>query len=71
VSAIPEDTPHVPYRPCKRTDEEIIERSREYYELMAKRRTVRTFSSEPIPDEVFDNIIKTAGGLEIILSLSK
>ncbi|GBP51623.1 Iodotyrosine deiodinase 1 [Eumeta japonica] len=60
VPAIPEDTPHIPYRPVRKTDEEILERSREFYDLMAKRRTVRFFSSEPIPQEVLYNIVKTA-----------
>ncbi|XP_053605742.1 iodotyrosine deiodinase [Plodia interpunctella] len=61
LPAIPEDTPHIPYTAPKRTDDEILKRSREYYELMAQRRTVRSFSPEPIPNEVLDNIIKTAG----------
>ncbi|XP_073952759.1 iodotyrosine deiodinase-like [Choristoneura fumiferana] len=61
TSAIPEDTPHIPYKPLRRSDDEVLQRSREYYELMAKRRTVRMFSPEPIPDEVLDNIIMTAG----------
>ncbi|CAH0724039.1 unnamed protein product, partial [Brenthis ino] len=61
VSAIPEDTPHIPYKPLARPMEKILERSREYYDLMAKRRTVRSFSTEPIPQEVLDNIVKTAG----------
>ncbi|XP_013190397.2 iodotyrosine deiodinase [Amyelois transitella] len=61
IPAIPEDTPHILYTPPRRSDDEILKRSREYYELMAQRRTVRSFSTEPIPDEVLDNIIKTAG----------
>ncbi|CAH2247573.1 jg755 [Pararge aegeria aegeria] len=61
VPAIPEDTPHIPYKPIKRPMEEILQRSIDYYELMAKRRTVRSFSTEPIPQEVLDNIVKTAG----------
>ncbi|XP_041968149.1 iodotyrosine deiodinase 1 [Aricia agestis] len=61
VPAISEDTPHIPYRPKKRPMEEVLERCREYFELMATRRTVRSFSTEPIPQEVLDNIIKTAG----------
>ena len=64
ISAISEDTPHIPYRPLKRTTEDILERSREYYNLMAKRRTVRNFSTEPIPQEVLENIVKTAGKLK-------
>lgn len=61
VPAIPEDTPHVPFKPLQRSNEEILQRSREYFELMAKRRTVRSFSNEAIPQEVLDNLIKTAG----------
>ncbi|XP_072929434.1 iodotyrosine deiodinase 1 [Epargyreus clarus] len=61
VPAIPEDIPHVPYKAIRRPDEEVLQRSREYYELMAQRRTVRSFSPEPIPQEVLDNIVKTAG----------
>ncbi|XP_045767527.1 iodotyrosine deiodinase 1 [Maniola jurtina] len=61
VPAIPEDTPHIPYKPVKRPMEEVLQRSLDYYELMAKRRTVRSFSTEPIPQEVLDNIVKTAG----------
>lgn len=61
VPAIPEDTPHVPYQPPRKSDEELLERSKEYFELMARRRTVRSFSQEAIPQEVLDNIIRTAG----------
>lgn len=61
VPALPEDTPHIPYNPPQRSDDEILQRSREYYQLMAERRTVRSFSPEPIPQEVLDNLIKTAG----------
>ncbi|XP_068623009.1 iodotyrosine deiodinase [Battus philenor] len=61
LPALPSDTPHVPYQPPARPDCELVQRSREFYELMATRRTVRRFSTEPIPQEVLDNIIKTAG----------
>lgn len=40
---------------------DVLQRSLDYYELMAKRRTVRKFSTEPIPQEVLDNLVKTAG----------
>ncbi|XP_047531641.1 iodotyrosine deiodinase 1 isoform X2 [Vanessa atalanta] len=60
VPAFPEDTPHIPYKPPKRPMEDVLRRSLDYYELMAKRRTVRKFSTEPIPQEVLDNIVKTA-----------
>ncbi|RVE42670.1 hypothetical protein evm_012672 [Chilo suppressalis] len=61
VPAIPEDTPHVPYKPLKRADDEVLQRSRDYYQLMANRRTVRFFSPEPIPEGVLENLVKTAG----------
>jgi len=37
-----------------------LQRSREFYQFMDKRRTVRSFSGKPIPREVIDNIIMTA-----------
>ncbi len=39
---------------------EQIERSLSYYALMDKRRSVREFSSKAIPNEVVENIIRTA-----------
>ncbi|XP_038220787.1 iodotyrosine deiodinase 1 [Zerene cesonia] len=61
VPAIPENTRHIPYKPERRPVSDMIKRSREYYDMMASRRTVRRFSTEPIPQEVLDNIVKTAG----------
>ena len=55
------DTPHIPYKPDHFSNEEMITRSKEFYESMNKRRSVREFSKEPIPIEVIENIIKTAG----------
>ncbi|UII30347.1 nitroreductase family protein [Fulvivirga ulvae] len=42
------------------SEAEVIERSRQFYQWMDKRRTVRDFSDKPIPREVIDNIILTA-----------
>jgi iodotyrosine deiodinase len=39
----------------------MITRSNDFYELMRKRRTIRKFSSEPVPIRVIQNILKTAG----------
>ncbi|NND94417.1 MAG: nitroreductase family protein [Flavobacteriales bacterium] len=36
-------------------------RSKDFFELMKRRRTVRDFSDKQIPKEVLDNIIATAG----------
>ncbi len=40
--------------------EQMLQRSTEFYEWMNKRRTVRDFSSAPVPKEVIENIILTA-----------
>ncbi|KAG7310239.1 hypothetical protein JYU34_004797 [Plutella xylostella] len=53
--------PHVRYSPPRRSDEELIQRSGEFHELMARRRTVRAFSAEEIPREVLENVVRTAG----------
>ncbi|MEM7552138.1 MAG: nitroreductase family protein [Bacteroidota bacterium] len=40
--------------------DECLKRSKDFYERMDKRRSVRTFNDQPIPKEVIENIIKTA-----------
>lgn len=57
----PEDTPRIPYRPQRFTADEMIKKSREYYETLNKRRSVRFFSKDPVPLEVIENIVKAAG----------
>lgn len=37
------------------------QKSREFYENMNRRRSIRTFSSKTFPKEVIYNIIRTAG----------
>ncbi|MCK5456575.1 MAG: nitroreductase family protein [Melioribacteraceae bacterium] len=44
----------------KYSDNQLVENSEIFFEKMNSRRTVRTFSSEPIPTEVIKNAIKTA-----------
>lgn len=52
----------IPYRPeVLYTDAEMIGRSRDFYELMNRRRTVRMFSDRPVPREVVESIVLTAG----------
>jgi iodotyrosine deiodinase len=41
--------------------EEQLERSRAFLELMRTRRSVRRFSSDPVPHELIENAIATAG----------
>jgi len=52
---------HIPYRPVKYPEDEMIDRARSFYELAKGRRTIRAFSNKPVPKEVMIDIIKTAG----------
>lgn len=56
-----EGTEHIPYVHVNRTEEEMIQRSQDFYQLMNSRRSVRMFSSRPVPIEVIKNIVRTAG----------
>jgi nitroreductase len=42
------------------SEKEMIMRSNEFYRILQKRRSVRTFSSDHVPEEVIRNIIKAA-----------
>ncbi len=52
---------HVAYMGKPYSDEEMKQRSGEYYDYMNSRRSIRHFSDKDIPVEVIENIIKTAG----------
>ncbi|XP_028579490.2 iodotyrosine deiodinase 1 [Podarcis muralis] len=52
---------HVPFSTQRYTEEDMVKRSKAFYELLNKRRSVRFISDEPVPREVIDNVIKTAG----------
>lgn len=41
--------------------EEMLRRSREFYEEMSRRRTVREFSDRPVPREIVEHAVRTAG----------
>jgi len=45
----------------KFSEKEMIRRSKDFYEDIKKRRTVREFSDMPVPNEVIDNCILAAG----------
>ena len=52
----------IPLRPGKRLDDHALRtRASDHYTQMAKRRTVRDFSDVPIPKEVIETCIRTAG----------
>jgi len=52
--------PFIPYRTHSYSEEEMLKRSRSFYELMVGRRSVRHFSNNAVPREVVENIIRTA-----------
>lgn len=51
----------VPYRPPRVSPEESARRLREEYELAARRRTVRHFSTDPVPREAIEDALRIAG----------
>jgi len=52
--------PFIPYENEQFSEEEMLKRSKEFYEFSDKRRSVRDFSSKEVPLEVMENILKTA-----------
>ncbi|XP_061756688.1 iodotyrosine deiodinase isoform X2 [Nerophis ophidion] len=56
-----DDLQHVPYSPERHPEERMLQRSQDFYALMSQRRSVRFISSEPVPREVIDNVVRTAG----------
>lgn len=52
--------PFIPYSTDSYSEEEMLERSKAFYELMDGRRSVRHFSNKAVPKEVVENIIRTA-----------
>lgn len=55
-----EDHPYIAYSKPLLTDQEMLDRSRVFYEMMDYRRSVREFSDQAVPREVIENLIKTA-----------
>ena len=51
----------IPYKTSNFSTEELIEKSKKYFQKINKRRSVRDFSNRDVPKEVIENIIKTAG----------
>ena len=51
---------HIRYKHETFSEAKMIRKSKEFYEWMDKRRSVRHFSDKPVPIEVIENIIKSA-----------
>lgn len=56
-----DDCQHVPYAPPRYPEETMLHRSKDFYALLNQRRSVRFISPEPVPRDVIDNVIRTAG----------
>ncbi len=50
----------IPYKGIRFPKAEMLQRSREFYQFMEKRRSVREFSDKEVPREVIENIIMAA-----------
>ena len=48
------------YNYKNKNNQEMIDHSRNFMQLMSSRRSIRDFSSEKVPNEVIENILKTA-----------
>lgn len=56
-----EDLPHIPFEHTRLTTEESQHKAEEFYHLMNKRRSLRFFSSDPVPRQLVETLVKTAG----------
>ncbi|XP_053317195.1 iodotyrosine deiodinase 1 [Spea bombifrons] len=52
---------HITFSPVRYSEEEMVRRSKEFYELLNQRRSVRFISGKPVPRQVINNIIRSAG----------
>jgi nitroreductase len=50
----------IPYRPDRLPEGEMLRRAREWYEELNRRRSVRSFSPDPVPRELIEIAIRTA-----------
>jgi iodotyrosine deiodinase len=55
-----ESHPFIPFEQETFSEEEMIQKSHEFYNWANKRRSLREFSSKPVPKEVMENILLTA-----------
>lgn len=51
----------IPYHPERLPEDEMLRRARAFYEEMDRRRSVRFFSPDPVPRELIELAIRTAG----------
>ncbi len=51
----------VPYDRPRLPEAQMRERAASFYDLMAKRRSIRTFSTDPVPKDLIETAVRTAG----------
>ena len=56
-----EELKFIPFCPPTYSETEMVSRSHDFYQQMNERRSVRFFSVKPVPLEVMENIVRTAG----------
>ncbi len=60
VTSHPERYQPVPFQYTRMSEEEQLAASRRFLDTMARRRTIREYSSEPVPFELIENAIRAA-----------
>ena len=50
---------HIPFKGPSFSEDEMFQRTEEYFQLMDKRRSLRFFSDKPVPKSIIENLIKT------------
>ncbi len=61
METLAEDYQFIPYFPEIFSEEEMMTRSGAFYHLVNKRRSIRHFSNGPIPRQIIENIVRSAG----------
>ncbi|XP_050728424.1 iodotyrosine deiodinase-like isoform X2 [Eriocheir sinensis] len=56
-----EDVPHIPFEHTRLSEEESQRRAEEFYQVMSQRRSLRYFSSDPVPRQLVETLVRTAG----------
>lgn len=51
----------VAYEGPRRPEDEMRDRATAFYDLMAQRRSIRTFSAQPVPLDLIETAVRTAG----------
>ena len=66
-----EDTPPILFEYVRPSEIDSIQSSADFYHRMNQRRSVRSISSDPVPLEVIQNIVKTGGKFFFLLGKKK